>query len=1022
MKTATKIIIAGASAAAIIAAAGSGKKGTEAKGSPRNKRFLFIGDSLTLGFGLDNFSYVDKLKEWFPGLVIKKIAVTGKQTGWMLQELQKELATGNKYDVITIWGGVNDIYAKKSIDETKKNLQNMYDLAKSAGAKVVALTTIPTRTYKISSSVTSGLTKMLDQWLKSNSSIDQLVDVNALVNDGKDGTKPEYLQKDHLHLSLPAQENIAKIHASKLSIASGLGYVKKGKANVYNAAKSKALALEIELDLLQLDQPGIELKYNRNIKASVAEAIKQLIEHGSFKGYSPMAIQVLYSSFKDVEGEVYDEADGEEKMIDVTDEKSLQYAMLKQAEKLDLVHSYYSDDRFTLTPEGQRVIDSINARLETLKAKKRGSDLFPGMMGINSIHPKIKFVSAVSTIGNTETKETLVEKKLQEAQSKKKFKDSGTRVKGSKKEQAAIRGLITISDLAAIEQDEVTAFEMVVKDKVWKKIDLEQRNDIESGALYLIRELRSAYAGKPKQKTAAMRKSYVVLATYFQAEFDKVKTVDQLKEFADNFYKINALEAVKIYLPDEAYLFSDPSREAELTKRFNVWQVRSMLKEVAGKEFYNLLFRYNSEAAVTKWMSAKKFSLQNDWSWCENKKTTGVKKSELTINTGLPLSYIKRIGGLVVSDVSEKFIINTLGFKYLEFGNYVRDTEANEHLRHFIGAYVDLCDILNINAKQITQLNNLSIAFGSRGKAGAMAFYQPGRQIIALTKKRGDGTVAHEWFHYLDHLVFKNVSSGDSFNSLFSGDMKIKSNDFKALKGAFENILQYIQKASYKDASGTLVHVKKEISELTTTETYFAQTKYRYNIPIKNTIEETLAAFKLRYPSFFTTRMFRKDKTKKIFGFIAQKFGFPIISIEVKHEIESSMYYHYSSQMSSKYWIQPEELFARAFETYMFDKLEEKGRFNNYLVSGDSFDSPYKIYPYGKDREILFMLFENLFAELRAALSLNSFEEFTENRADEYINFDEKKEEETVSSGVIVETSAKAKALALELELELLSI
>ncbi|HEY0029134.1 MAG TPA: zincin-like metallopeptidase domain-containing protein [Bacteroidia bacterium] len=383
MKNSTKLIVAGAAVGTFLAIAGSGKS-KRAKESPDLKRFLFIGDSLTVGFGEGDKSYADHLKELHPGVTVKKIAITGKQTGWMLQKLQEELATGNKYDVISIWGGVNDIYAKKSIDETKKNLQRMYDLSKESGAKVVALTTIPTRTYKISSSVTSGLTKMLDQWLKANPAIDELIDVNAIVNDGNDGTKSDYLQKDRLHLTRSAQKAIAKNYATKLSVNGGLGYVKKGAADSYNAARSKALALEIELDLLQLDQPGIELKYNRHIKASVAEAIKQLIEHGSLKRYSPMAIQVLYSSFKNVPGEIYDENDEEEKMIDVTDEKSLQFAMLKQlSDKTDLVHSWYSDDRFTLTPEGQRVIDSINARLETLKAKKRGSDLFPGLHGID---------------------------------------------------------------------------------------------------------------------------------------------------------------------------------------------------------------------------------------------------------------------------------------------------------------------------------------------------------------------------------------------------------------------------------------------------------------------------------------------------------------------------------------------------------------------------------------------------------------------------------------------------------------
>jgi len=656
------------------------------------------------------------------------------------------------------------------------------------------------------------------------------------------------------------------------------------------------------------------------------------------------------------------------------------------------------------------------------------------------IHPKIKYIS-VSGIGNAETRETLVEKKLQEAQSKKKFKDAGTRIKGSKKEKAAIRGLISVSDLSALEQDEVTAYEMVVKDKVWAKpdFDTDRQGGISAGVSFLKSELRRAYAGKPRQKTAAMRKSYVILAAYFQNHFAKIMTLDELKFFADKFYGLEAIEAVKVYLPDEAHLFELPTVAASLEKRFNKWQTRQLLKDVAGQEFYNLLFRLNSDAAVLKWKAAYKFEEKNEWSFSGKKSVQRGDQSEIKINTGLPLSYIKRIGGLAINDVSEKFIIDTLGFKYLEFGNYVRDNEANEHLRHFIGAYVDLCDILNISAKQITQLNNLSIAFGSRGKAGAMAFYQPARQIIALTKQRGDGTVAHEWFHYLDHLVYKNVSPNSSIDSLFTGHgMKIKGKQYEKLKFAFENLFTYIQKGKYLEVTawnpgyhfsashpvGNWITPKKDIEAETIKYTYVSQATHKYRLPLKETAEATLQNFKNSYPSYFRGNQYKSDKTKKIVGFIASHFGQATLSIEFKQEISSSLFYYYSSRMKSKYWIMPEELFARAFEVYMFDKLEKQGRYNNYLVSGGYFDSELKLYPFGKDREVLFMLFESLFSELKSALNIKPFEPFTTHRADEYINFDEKKENEVVSSGVIVETDAnvRAKALALEIELELLSI
>lgn len=175
------------------------------------KSFLFIGDSLTAS----DQSYANQLSSVCPGINIKKIAVVGKQTDWMLDQLTSELAN-NKYDVISIWGGVNDIYARNSISGAESNLQQMYDMAKSSGAKVVALTVIPTRTYNISTDKTVSLTNELNKWILSNSTPDAIVNVNSLVNDGNDGTKAEYLLPDTLHLNASGQNVVMNDFAKKV--------------------------------------------------------------------------------------------------------------------------------------------------------------------------------------------------------------------------------------------------------------------------------------------------------------------------------------------------------------------------------------------------------------------------------------------------------------------------------------------------------------------------------------------------------------------------------------------------------------------------------------------------------------------------------------------------------------------------------------------------------------------------------------------------------------------------------------
>ncbi len=174
-----------------------------------DKKILFVGDSLTAAFGIDGKGYVDQLRLKRPDLDISRIAVTGKQTGWMLDQLKKELSAGRKYDVIGIWGGINDIYAKNSISEAKKNLQEMYDLAHKAGARVIAMNTIPSVAYKMSTPQKVKLTNDLNAWINTNPTKDALLDVNALVKDEKGATRSEYMQPDKLHLTESAQKQVA---------------------------------------------------------------------------------------------------------------------------------------------------------------------------------------------------------------------------------------------------------------------------------------------------------------------------------------------------------------------------------------------------------------------------------------------------------------------------------------------------------------------------------------------------------------------------------------------------------------------------------------------------------------------------------------------------------------------------------------------------------------------------------------------------------------------------------------------
>lgn len=96
-------------------------------------------------------------------------------------------------------------------------------------------------------------------------------------------------------------------------------------------------------------------------------------------------------------------------------------------------------------------------------------------------------------------------------------------------------------------------------------------------------------------------------------------------------------------------------------------------------------------------------------------------------------------------------------FRGVEFGNWVTQEERADFLGRCYDAFCDLAELLGISRAGLG-LEGLGFAFASRGVGRAAAHYEPGRNVINLTKRSGAGCVAHEWFHALDH--FAGVRAG----------------------------------------------------------------------------------------------------------------------------------------------------------------------------------------------------------------------------------------------------------------------
>lgn len=85
----------------------------------------------------------------------------------------------------------------------------------------------------------------------------------------------------------------------------------------------------------------------------------------------------------------------------------------------------------------------------------------------------------------------------------------------------------------------------------------------------------------------------------------------------------------------------------------------------------------------------------------------------------------------------------------VEFGNWQDDRQGA--LNAAYDALMDLSGAVGLPPSAIMLGGRIGLAFGARGHGKASAHYEPDRKAINLTKTRGAGCLAHEWFHAWDN-------------------------------------------------------------------------------------------------------------------------------------------------------------------------------------------------------------------------------------------------------------------------------
>lgn len=148
-------------------------------------------------------------------------------------------------------------------------------------------------------------------------------------------------------------------------------------------------------------------------------------------------------------------------------------------------------------------------------------------------------------------------------------------------------------------------------------------------------------------------------------------------------------------------------------------------------------------------------------------------------------------------DITTNELLDTFGFRAIEFGNYVNQKERQSFLNNIYDSLMDMSKILGISPKGLSLGGKLAIAYGARGKSAASGHYEPYKNVINVTKTSGNGVFAHEWMHALDYY-FSNFNTENIYSSAphaTSGEYKSDIRD--EVKSSFDNLMSVIKASDY---------------------------------------------------------------------------------------------------------------------------------------------------------------------------------------------------------------------------------
>jgi hypothetical protein len=388
-------------------------------------------------------------------------------------------------------------------------------------------------------------------------------------------------------------------------------------------------------------------------------------------------------------------------------------------------------------------------------------------------------------------------------------------------------------------------------------------------------------------------RSLIGLRDAFTEEGATMQSVENnLKEWHKEFFPLNIGRNWKASFSDTGIQeWSDCQRD--------MW-----IPETKGVAAYKpFVVAKNGSNPIQQW-----FKTAVDITWDELLKKSEVKKLKRISWEDLPhLSHLHRAGPvdqpLLDTRTSEEMLLEDFNFSGIEYGNWLNNKEADEHMWYAYTSMSDLATALDLPKRALSLGGSLGLAFGSRGlggKGAAVAHFEPSNAAINLTRMKGAGSLGHEYSHALGNYFAKLVSplGTDMFRGLSAGN----------------NTVAELRKD--KSVSGGM---RPDL--------------YKKWIQAYSAVMFKPSALKgaMQYSDFAAS-----GKARDI-----------------------------NEDRKSDYWGTPVELFARAMERYIDAKLTSHGITNNYLIRPERFSlGGGGLYPSDEEMEVIVPAIDGVFKEI----------------------------------------------------------